>query len=108
MTEEGRKKYFAQPGIKELSSLVGLFGSIDDAITSYRIGLDEAKRRAKRWFLGAHSFLALDGVWHERGKMGWFGQSDDTMTQDEWSEAFMQLFDQIPHDAWISMVDCHT
>jgi len=49
----------------------------------------------------------LDGKWYQRGEMGWFGCVSDEKPQEDWSVEFQRLFDAIPAEKWISVVDCH-
>lgn len=54
-----------------------------------------------------YAFVDLDGAWKQKGKMGWFGMSNDEMTQEEWDEAYRNELDALPKDTWLIMVDCH-
>lgn len=49
----------------------------------------------------------LDRQWHQRGKMGWFGMSSGEMDIDDWQTHFAEMFDKLPDDALITMIDCH-
>lgn len=46
-----------------------------------------------------------DGVWYERGKMGWWACVSDE--KDNWNEEFNKLFDSIPGETLLSVYDCH-
>ena len=41
------------------------------------------------------------------GEMGMFGMAFDEMKRDTWDEQFAKLLDDLPPDAWITVVDCH-
>lgn len=58
---------------------------------------------------GAISVYAVlkDGQWFAQGEMGWFGCSDDKLTADRWAEKVNELFDSLPDDTLITIVDCH-
>lgn len=46
-----------------------------------------------------------DGVWMAEGVMGWWACVSN---QDEdWSTRFQRIFDSIPDDHWLTVVDCH-
>lgn len=53
------------------------------------------------------AFISPDGVWHEKGKMGWFTCSDANQDKRktfiaEWEEALAAA-----PDNWVVLVDCH-
>ncbi|HAK2208019.1 hypothetical protein MOV10_14355 [Salmonella enterica subsp. enterica serovar Abeokuta] len=48
-----------------------------------------------------------EGVWIAKGEMGWFGMSDDDVTQEEWNEKVFELIRDLPDDAILSVYDCH-
>jgi hypothetical protein len=56
---------------------------------------------------GAVSTFALlvDGLWNERGNMGWWGCVSDE--SDTWKEDFTSLLARIPDDKVLTVVDCH-
>lgn len=49
--------------------------------------------------------LLWDGKWYERGEMGWFASVSNE--NDNWAEDFKKLYDTIPGDKWLTVVDCH-
>ena len=49
----------------------------------------------------------MDGNWYSRGRMGWFGCSIGDVGGNEWSGNFDSLWDMIPDDDIITVVDCH-
>lgn len=53
------------------------------------------------------AFLGLDGVWRERGDMGWWGMVHDEKDQSAWDEEFNKALAAVPDDHWVTMVDCH-
>ena len=49
-----------------------------------------------------------DGVWYERGQMGWWGiQLTTDFTPGEWTQKFKELLDSVPDDMLLTIVDCH-
>ena len=48
-----------------------------------------------------------DGVWSERGEMGWFGVVSDKKNPDIWNDEYKKLIDSLPEDTLLSMYDCH-
>lgn len=48
-----------------------------------------------------------DGKWYERGSMGWWAVISDEKDQDAWDREFMKLFESLPEDTLLTLVDCH-
>lgn len=55
------------------------------------------------------AFVDVDGEWHERGEMGWFGYSYDTPESiDKYAEEFKNYIDEAKkNEYWVTIVDCH-
>lgn len=51
--------------------------------------------------------VVKDGVWYERGKMGWWACVSDEKEQDDWNKEFWALIDGLPDDTLLTVVDCH-
>jgi hypothetical protein len=51
--------------------------------------------------------LLKDGQWYERGKMGWWGHVSDEKDGTEWRAQFNAMFDSLPDDTLLTVVDCH-
>ena len=55
-----------------------------------------------------HTFALLkDGVWYERGDMGWFACIANDKGRGAWCGELHQLWDEIPDDCVLVVVDCH-
>ena len=48
-----------------------------------------------------------DGIWHERGELGWFGTVSDEKDKDVWSKEFTNMIKSLPGDTLVTMVDYH-
>ena len=48
-----------------------------------------------------------DGVWYERGEMGWWGCVSDEKEKDAWNAEVSKLIDSVSDDTRITVVDCH-
>lgn len=48
-----------------------------------------------------------DGVWYEKGDMGWWGCVSDEKDQDKWNGEFLELLKSTPDDHTLTIVDCH-
>ena len=51
--------------------------------------------------------VLIDGKWCAKGEMGWFGMSDDDMTQEEWNCKVHEMYDSLPPETLLTLVDCH-
>ena len=51
--------------------------------------------------------LIKDGVWYEKGSMGWWGMVSDEKNPTEWQTEFGKLLDSIPEETLLTVVDCH-
>ena len=70
-------------------------------------GEDVIFRRDVKDIRTPFAFLDLDGAWHERGRMGWFGMVADEQEPDVWDERFKELLAKVPDDATLVVVDVH-
>lgn len=72
----------------------------------------ESERDPLAWIekappLCTFAFLDADGVWHERGRMGWFGVSFDDVPEKQWEDAYVELLARVRDDQFLTVVDCH-
>lgn len=52
--------------------------------------------------------LVMDGQWHAKGEMGWWGIRTKTYCSDEeWRDKVWELVQSLPDDTLISFYDCH-
>lgn len=83
--------------------LLGLFSGIEE----YQIPRDEYVQRARDAALTPFAYVH-NGEWHEPGAMGWWGMSTDTPdSRDAFQREFNKLFDSLPDDTVLTLVDCH-
>jgi len=52
--------------------------------------------------------VVKDGIWSEKGEMGWFGMSNDKMTDAEWQAGVERMIVDLSPTDWLTFVDCHT
>lgn len=103
--ERAQQSYNAQPAIKAESQerLIGLRSTPVE-----EFGYDEevyvAKMRDKAMTPYA---VVKDGKWFAKGKMGMFAHSEDNMTEEEWVKQVHKLYEELPEDALLTLVDCH-
>lgn len=51
--------------------------------------------------------LIIDGVWYERGKMGWWACVSDEKEKNDWNEEFMNLIKALPEKSIVANYDFH-
>ncbi len=61
-----------------------------------------AARNAARTFA-----VVKNGVWYEKGAMGWFGMVANEQDTEQWSWQFERLIESLPDDVLLTIVDCH-
>lgn len=107
--EEARVLYRQQPRVaaadadKEFRGYI--FGCVvEDAARS----LDDVRAEARNSTIPAFALLDLDGNWHEKGRMGWFGCSSETdESTAEYRKRANEYLDALDPEAWVITVDVH-
>lgn len=101
--DEARAFYHDQPSLAASKDPeMSPFYNYDDHL----VGRDQFVKAASNRAIAVYAVLK-DGQWFEQGDMGWFGCSDDKLTADQWAEKVNELFDSLPDDTLITIVDCH-
>jgi hypothetical protein len=98
-----REFYNAQPAVKAMRNSKDYWHSEPDRFLCTR---EQYIERARA---GAFSTFAVvkNGVWYERGSMGWWGMVSNEKDSDEWHLQFAALIDGLPDETVLSVVDCH-
>lgn len=98
--EAAREHYHTQPPVKALRD-AGYWEY--DTFTQDREAYAENARQAA----GVAFAVIKDGVWYERGQMGWFGCVSDEKDKGEWHMQYCALLSDLPDDTLLSIYDCH-
>ena len=69
--------------------------------------LEEELERARNYHPFGTFAILKDGVWYEKGEMGWFACVSNEKDPGEWCGEVQQLWDEIPDDRMLVLVDCH-
>lgn len=117
--EQGRERYHAQPRLKAVAEhdqaeqakkengqpLVGWGG---DGVDEYqRYTREQYVERARAAAFAPFAYV-YRGEWVEAGRMGWFGMSTETeLSRTEYHARFNELFDSLPADTPLALVDAH-
>ena len=87
----------------------GATGTIGRSGVFYnKTGIDSAKKGDIENLNDLITFAVLkDGVWYERGKMGWWAIVTNEVDETEWETKVKELLNDLPDDTLISIYDCH-
>lgn len=100
-----RDSYWSQPPLARLkkSKLLGFFDSADEFLG---ITEEEYVEDAINGAMTPYAFIR-DYKWTAQGEMGWWGMSSDEVSSREWNKKFREMFDSLPDDTLLTLVDCH-
>jgi len=76
------------------------FVDYSDYVCTREEKIEKARKLPKMFF----AYLGNDG-WHERGEMGWWASVSNEQT--DWDVKAASIFDSIPDDTVVTVVDCH-
>ena len=57
--------------------------------------------------LRSFAFIDLNGKWHQRGKMGWFGCHSKEVEEQDWATEYWDDFNSLDDNVIASCYDCH-
>lgn len=106
--EDSRGLYGDQPRVKawkenpKTKEHFGFFTSPDDFLISKEEYVNNARNSAITPFA-----VVKDGKWYEKGEMGWWAMVSNEKDQKEWDEQFTKMFDELPDETLLTLVDCH-
>lgn len=101
--ETARSAYHAQALMRALSNAhIHLWDGPDEFLMARDAYIQAARDNA----LSPYA-IVRDGQWLARGKMGWFGFSDDHVDQEAWNREVYKLLESLPNETPLTVVDCH-
>lgn len=101
-TDGARNFYHNQTGRQALHQAKDLFWCEDSVLVGRLEYVQTARDSAGMTFA-----FVKDGVWMERGSMGWWGMSTDDMPKSEWYARMNEMIDGLDESTLITIVDCH-
>lgn len=101
--DAARVEYHAQPGVKATQEAMD---NPWDGVDEYLADRDEYIQAARDRAISTYA-IVKDSQWHAKGEMGWWGMSNDKITQSEWNLRINELLDGLPDDTLLTVVDCH-
>lgn len=75
-----------------------------DNFSKFYVTKDEYLKTAKESALSTYS-IVYNGKWISKGEMGWFGMSSNET--DNWQTTFNDIYNSLPSNTILVMVDCH-
>lgn len=51
--------------------------------------------------------LVVDGMWIEKGQMGWWGISINNKEEQDWNDEFFSILDRLPENSEFHLIDFH-
>lgn len=107
--DEARKAFWHQPVVNEYAKILKAKDRHcwEDPITLFGFDEEVYVQRCRNRALTTFAILK-DGEWFENGEMGWFGVSHgEKMSDENWRAHFARLYDELPPDTLMTIVDCH-
>lgn len=102
--QDARNAYNSLEVVKDLNKAhFFVFGGIAE---EYGTSREEYLNKVRQRVLVPFAFVQ-NGVWYEKGRMGWFGMSSNEISDNEWAEKFHAVLRELPPETVITMVDCH-
>ena len=101
--QAARDFYNGQAPVKAIKAAFDDFFLAPD---TFQVSREEYVNTARNRALSTYAVL-YKGEWSARGEMGWFGISDDKVSEADWSRLFNELIDGLPDDTLLTVVDCH-
>ena len=100
--QDAREEYNSHPWRKALTKKLFFQYTADN----YMQGRDAFVRNYIARSIFPYAFVK-DGLWAQRGNMGWFGMSTDETTEAEWAECVTAMLNNLSEGTQITVVDCH-
>lgn len=101
--DEARDFYNGQTALELIRKAeIFYWSGLDDFLVSREEYVSQARSKAISTFA-----VLKDGVWYEKGDMGWWGCVSDEKDQGDWDAEVGRLIDSVSDDTRITIVDCH-
>lgn len=112
---ELRNQYHSQEPVKLLHQVANkanhltkeeinriIFSDLDD----YQCSMEEYVNKQGKCGISTFAVL-IDGEWHEKGDMGWFGMVANEKDEDNWLDEWFELVTTTNDNQLFTIVDCH-
>lgn len=100
--DKAREVYNSQQPVIDFNRHFGPFTEPSRFLVSREQFIADARATAINTFA-----VLKGGEWFEKGEMGWWGMSNDNMTDKEWAVKVGEMIDSLSDDTLLTVVDCH-
>lgn len=107
---KARADYRVHPFITALSSQEGFMPWMGDPYDEWHLDAEDPRESyitSQTLSTGVPFAYVLNGEWHERGHMGWFGMASNEMPEDVWDVEVSAIYDSLDPDTLLTNCDCH-
>lgn len=107
--EEARKFYNSQPAVKLIEQdqvISKLHPMLQCPFDYFGKSKEDFIKRETESCCVTYAVIK-DSQWYSKGEMGWFGMSNDAVSQDNWNKKFWELVNSASEDETFSLYDCH-
>lgn len=101
--ERMRNEHNGHPAIKAADDELQFWGC---PVSEYGYDEEAYVRRCRNRALIPYAFVK-DSKWFGKGDMGFFGISRNEINEDEWCKQVQRMFDDLPPDTLLTLIDCH-
>lgn len=102
--DKARKVYWGQEALRALSESERFRWGFDQD----DFLLDRATYARRKGLQAAMTFAILhNGEWHEKGEMGMWATVFNEKDRESWEDEWFRVYNSIPDDYTITVVDCH-
>jgi hypothetical protein len=102
---EARDAYALQPVMQACKEL-NIAGWSSCPVEVFGFDRDAYLKRCEDGALVPYA-MVIEGEWLQKGEMGWFGMSNDEISQDDWNKKVRETYESLDDDVLISLYDCH-
>lgn len=112
--DQARNLYWAQSAMEDVTNARKRTNLTEDEksfiiwadISDYQCTKEEYGQKGYDNAVSTYA-VVKDGVWYQKGEMGWFGMSNDTSTQEEWNAELNKLIDSVDDNTLFTLIDAH-
>lgn len=107
--EAALKEYREQDAVKALDAASKEIGYSLECLLDTVYFLEKEEYAEKRAWSNVtpFAFIDLNGKWHQKGEMGWFGCHSEEVEEQDWATEYWDYFNSLDDNVIVSCYDCH-